>query len=145
MGGDAGPAQTSLSQPRRSPATPEKGTDLFFYSKTVWRVSIRVNKINLSPFFAFSSPFFRVKILEENSLAATRVLIYLMYFLVVFSIVLFFVFSSVGILMALMDVGERKQDVIFKFVLPLISILLSVLYVVRKWSGIREMVRELSP
>ena len=34
----------------------EKGTDLFFYSKTVWRVSIRVNKINLSPFFNSVSP-----------------------------------------------------------------------------------------
>lgn len=58
---------------------------------------------------------------------------------------LFFVFSSVGILMVLIGVDESRKDIMFKFVLPLISILLTVIYVVRKWSGVKAMVRKLSP
>lgn len=89
--------------------------------------------------------YYRIRILEGSSMVATRAIIYSMYFLIIFSLVLFFVFSSVGILMVLIEVDESRKDIMFKFVLPLISILLTVIYVVRKWSGVKAMVRKLSP
>lgn len=78
-------------------------------------------------------------------MVATRWLIYAMFFLIVFSLFLFFVYSLMGGLMVLMDVDESKQVVMFKWILPSVCVFLSITYIVKKWSKIRNMVRELSP
>jgi hypothetical protein len=80
-----------------------------------------------------------------------RAILLAMLVVVVFSVVSFVsfvsfvLFSSASLVMALLDVSDAAQSIIFKFFLPIFSIFLSVVFVVRKWKGVVEIIRTLSP
>jgi hypothetical protein len=67
-----------------------------------------------------------------------------MFFVVVFAIFSFLMFSSVALAMALLDVSDDVQVFVFKKCLPVISFFLAMAFLILKRERVMRMIRELS-
>lgn len=73
-----------------------------------------------------------------------RAILFLMLFIVVFATFSFLMFSSVALVMALLDVSDDVQGFVFKRCLPVISFFLVVAFLILKRERVMRVIMELS-